>query len=272
MSHQFARAHWGFSLVGLLITMACIAVLASILLTGLNKAVTGEGSAVDGTVRSFEDKAYLTVLYQSMAVAANESRGGMYLTPNGVSGSKDVAENTSANLFSAMVINNYTTCRQLISGNEYSGYVQEKYDYNFAAHSPATRVFWDRSFKADLADLSNVSFAHQPLCGDRFDDGWKAAFDSRWPLLGNRGPRDGVDNPQSYTYGRNGKWGGHIVFGDGHVEFVESFTPNGLTFRSSTGETLPDNIFKMDGKPNGSDAVLAFTKQMTKQGPTLQWD
>jgi prepilin-type processing-associated H-X9-DG protein len=266
-----SRTRFGFSIVGLLITMACIVVLASILLTGLNKAVTGEGSAVDGTVRSFEDKMYLTALYQSMAVAATETRGEGYLTPNGVSGSKDVAENNTANLFSAMVMRNYTTCHQLFSGNEYSGYVQEKVDYDFTAHNPAQKVFWDRTFKGDLADLSNTSFAHQPLYGDRFDDGWKATLNSRWPLIGNRGPKDGVENPQSYTYGRNGKWGGHIVFGDGHVEFVESFIPNGLTCQIN-GETLPDNIFKVDTKPNGPDAVLAFTKIMTKQGPTLQWD
>ena len=105
----------------------------------------------------------------------------------------------------------------------------------------------------------------------RRDKGWKSTLDSRWPLIGNRGPKDGIDNPQSLTYGRSGQWGAHVLFGDGHVEFINTFTPNGVVF-IMRGETYQDNIYKMDDGPNGGDAVLAFTKQMTRQGPTLQWD
>lgn len=261
----------GFSIVGILISMALLVVLFSLLMTAMNKAVTGQGSAVQGTVRSVQDEWYLSALFQSMVAHSLDNKGERFLTPSEVSGSKDPAENTTANLYSAMVMQQYTNCKQLISGNEYSGYVQEMTDYDMAAYQPARKIFWDSDFKADLADLSNVSFAHQPLFGDRFDDHWQNALSSNFPNLGNRGPKDGVANPQSYTYGRNGQWGGHLVFGDGHVAYVDSFTPNGITFTQG-GETYQDNIFKMDGRANGGDAVLAFTMKMTRNGPELQWD
>ncbi len=267
---QLNRIH-GFSLVGLLFTMVIIVVLFSLLMTSLNKAVTGEGSALQGTVRSVQDEWYLTALFQSMMAHSLDVRGNRYITPSEVSGSGNAEENTTANLFSVMVMKSYTTCRQLISGNEYSGYVQEKTDYDFTAYNAARRMYWDPSFKADLSDLSNVSFAHQPLYGDRFDDHWKQSLSSTFPLLGNRGPKDGQHDPQSFTYGRNGQWGGHLVFGDGHVEYVDTFTPNGITFMQG-GETYQDNIFKVDGRLNGGDSVLAFTRKMTRSGPELQWD
>lgn len=270
-THSSQHRDGGFSLVGILISMAIMVVLFSLLMTSLNKAVTGEGSAVQGTVRSVQDEWYLTALFQSMVAHSIDSKGERFLTPSELSGSKDISENNTANVFSAMVMKNYTTCKQLISGNEYSGYVQEKIDYDFTAYNAAKKMYWDKSFVADLSDLSNVSFAHVPLYGDRFDDHWQNSLDSRFPILGNRGPKDGVENPQSFTYGRNGQWGGHLVFGDGHVEYVNSFTPSGITF-TDRGETYADNIFKVDGRANGGDAVLAFTKKMTKNGPELQWD
>ena len=46
------QRHRGLSLVGLLVTMVCLVALFAIGLSSLNKAVTGEGSAVEGTVRS----------------------------------------------------------------------------------------------------------------------------------------------------------------------------------------------------------------------------
>jgi len=260
----------GFSMVGMLITMVCIVVLFSLMMTSLNKAVTGEHSQHAGTVDSFKDETYLYGLFQSMAVHAADNKE-VYLVPSDLSGSKDISQNTTANLFSAMVMQNYTPTNQLISGNEYSGYVEEKTDYNPSLYNPTNRVFWDPSFQADLLRLSNVSFAHMPLYGDRFTKQWRATMDSGIPLLGNRGPKDGVENPQSMSCGKNGVWGGHVAFGDGHIVFTKSFTPTGVVFEIK-GQRYPDNIFKMEDGPSGGDAMLGFTKSMSKKGPELQND
>lgn len=271
MHHPSVRLRRGFSLVGILISMAIMVVLFALLMTSLNKAVTGQGSAVQGTVRSVQDEWYLSALFQSMVAHSIDNKGQEFLIPSELSGSNDVADNTTANVYSAMVMNNYTSCKQLISGNEYNGRVQEKLDYDMTAYKPADKVYWDKTFVADLNDLSNVSFAHVPLHGERFDRHWKNELSSTFPVLGNRGPKDGIDNPQSYTYGRNGQWGGHLCFGDGHVSYVNTFSPNGIVYNFK-GETKPDNIFKIDADFGGPDAVLGFTKKMLKAGPMLQWD
>jgi hypothetical protein len=259
-----------FSLVGLLVTMVCIVILFAIGMSAMNKAVTGEGSASQGTVRSFEDKLALYTIYTSLAANAPDHRG-RFITPSDVSGRGDVAENTTANLYSAMIMQHYVEPKSLISGNEYSGWVIPDEDYDYQAYDPRGGVYWDPTFEADLEDYSNVSFAHVPLFGERFDRHWCDSMSSGFPLVGNRGPRDGIDDPDSLTYGRSGRWGGHAVFGDGHVDFFETFTPPGVLF-DRDGQRYADNIFKVEDGPAGRDAILSFTKKMTAQGPELQWD
>ncbi len=260
----------GFSLVGLLITMVCIVVLFSILMSSLNKVVTGEGSAVQGTVRSFQDELALYGLFQSMAVHAAEDRN-RFIVPSNIAASRDISLDTTANLFSAMVMQNYTVPRQLISGNEYSGYVEEYLEYDYTRYNPAAHEYWDPNFKADLHDLSHVSYAHMPLFGKRLEKRWRSTFGNTFPLIGNRGPQDGVDNPQSRSYGRNQRWGGHAVFGDGHVQFFDTFTPAQL-YIEQDGQRYSDNMFAMESGPHGEDAILSFTKSMSAAGPELQYD
>lgn len=257
-------------MIGMLITMVCIVVLFAILMNSLNKAVTGQKTQQIGTVRSFEDKLYLTAIYQSMLANASENKG-KYITPTGVAQRNDVALNITANLFSAMVMANYTVPKQLISGNEYSGYVREKTDYDYTAYDPVAGVHWDTTFEADLKRSSHVSFGHLPLCGKRFEKKWLSTMDTLFPLVGNRGPKDGVNSPDSWACGRDGVWRGHIVYGDGHIDFVDSPTPNGLTFMEE-GHRVQDNIFAMEDGANGEDAIISFTESMSKDGPKLQFD
>jgi prepilin-type processing-associated H-X9-DG protein len=261
----------GFSLVGMLVTMVCILVLFVVLMNSINKATTGQGSAVQGTVRSFEDQMQLASLGQVMVASAQDNRG-RYITPSEMTATKDVGLNTTANLMSAMVMNHYATCKLLMSANEYSPYVLEKTDYDYEAYNPTTRVMWDTTFEADLSNISNTSYAHMPLCGERFDKQWKTTMDGKVPLVGNRGPKDGVHDPNSWSYGRNGQWGGHIVFGDGHVEFTNSFALPGLSVKTKEGQMVPDNVFNMETGAKGSDGILSFTKKMTKDGVELQFD
>lgn len=260
----------GFSMIGILITMACIVVLFAIMMNSVNKSVTGQGTQQSGTVRSFQDELYLKAIFDSMMVHSLENKG-VYIVPSDVSGSKDISQNTTANLYSVMLMQNYTVPKQLISGNEYSGYVEECTDYNFEAFDPNVRSYWDSNFKADLKKVSNVSFAHMPFFGDRFDKQWRSTMNSMYPLLGNRGPQDAVNSVNSYACGRDGIWRGHVVFGDGHIQFVENPLIAGLSVKQD-GKSEPDNLFKMESGPNGLDAIFSFTKIMTKKGPELQFD
>ncbi|MCH8824937.1 MAG: prepilin-type N-terminal cleavage/methylation domain-containing protein [Planctomycetes bacterium] len=271
MEHFTYRA---FSLIGMMVSLVIMLVLSVLLLNGLNDATTGQKSAKVGTVASLRDKEYLRGLFQGMAYSHNDlsgSKNSYYLTPSIVAGDDDISRNTTANLYSAMIIQRYTVPQNLISGNEYNPDIWMDEDYNMNAYDPYNGVFWDTNFKADLAKESNVSFAHMPLYGKRYQQHWKFTVDSRSVLFGNRGPAAGVDNPDSLTYGRNKQWGGHIVFGDGHVDFVTTFFAPGVSF-SLDGVDTADNIFAMEDGEEGIDAILSFTKLMHEYGPELQYD
>jgi hypothetical protein len=170
-----------------------------------------------------------------------------------------------------MIAQSYTVPGQLISGNEFNPAVVRDEDYDYQSFSPREGTYWDPSFVADLVTGSNTSFAHVPLHGERLRRMWRFTAGSRTPLLGNRGPAGGVHDPTSLTYGRNGVWGGHVVYGDGHVEFHDTFTPAGVTYGGGA-ERRPDNIFDAEEGADGLDAKLTFTKKMTEEGPEVQWD
>ncbi len=259
------------SLVGMLVAMAILLVLVVIMSNALSKAMTGNSTAIQGSVASHEDRMFLLAIFQSMAAQSQETGDGRFLVPSELTRRRDPADNTTASLFSAMVARNFVPTQQLISANEYNPNVEPDENYDYAAYNPATEVFWDPKFLADLDSGANTSFAHVPLFGERLRRSWHFSADSRVPLMGNRGPKDGQLGPFTYTIGRSGQWGGHVVFGDGHVEFLETFTPPEVLFESK-GQRLPDNLYKMEDGPSGADAILAFTKRMTAQGPTVQFD
>jgi type II secretory pathway pseudopilin PulG len=193
----------GFSILGVLVAMACVIILMAIMLPAVQKAKT--------TARSIADANSLSQLYASM-IAVTYQPGPGLPTPSEADGSKDAAANTTANLYSLLITQMTFPPSMLISSNERNPYIWADEDYNYSAINPAAGVHWDPSFKADLANESNVSFAHMPLFGDRYDRHWKGvAMDSRFPILGNRGPKDGRYDPESYTI-EDGRWvGAHIL-------------------------------------------------------------
>ncbi len=120
MEHFTLRA---FSLIGMMVSMVIMLVLTVLLLNGLNDATTGQKSAKVGTIASFKDKEYLRSLFQGMAYSHADlsgSKNSYYITPSIVAGDDDISQNTTANLYSAMIAQRYTVPKQLISGNEYN--------------------------------------------------------------------------------------------------------------------------------------------------------
>jgi hypothetical protein len=262
----------GFSLIGTLITMACLLVLMVISLNAINRAITGAGTALPGTVRSTQDMAQLYRLHQAFYIAGRDMHESHMPVPSAMVGSDDYGLNTTANLYSALIARQYLTPELLVAANEFNPYIGPMFGYNyFAAHNPVNGIFWDMNFSADLSRRANVSFAHMPLSGERYERGWNLDLSPRVVMFGNRGPKDGIDNPESFTYGRGGVWGGHIVYADGNIVFLQTFTPDNLRYELA-GETHPDNIFAMETGPFGSDVILAFTEEMTSDGPVLQYD
>jgi prepilin-type processing-associated H-X9-DG protein len=258
-----------YSIIGLLVTMTCILVLAVVLLTALNQSITGGGSTRPNTVRSFQDELLLAGLFQSFHIGSQLDAGG-WPVPSEASGG-DWSEDTTANLFSLLVALRMVAPENLISANERNPVVQVKADYDYGMIRPDRGLHWDPSFRANLEKESNVSFAHMPLFGERFDRYWGPSLASSFPLFGNRGPMNGTVNATSYTMGLDGSWGAHIVFGDGHVAFTDSFTLGGRTVEVD-GVSKADNLYVMEEGPNGDDAILSFTREMSEHGPVLQFD
>lgn len=262
-----------FSLVGLLVTMACIVVLMAILLGGLNTAMTGAGNTIPGSVASVKDQMTLQEIFKGMLAstditgASRRSSGGGFPVPSLVQGQARRELDTSASMWSLVVMQHGVAPRMLISANERNPNVEVCEQYDFRAYDPAAGVFWDPKFKANLADGSNVSFAHVPLWGRRFDTHWaKVSLDSMFPLFGTRGPKDGDPTALSYTLGRNGRWAGHMCFADGHAEWLEDMA---LPGRLDAG---PDKLFWWEEGASGGDAVIAFTRMVGPRGPTLEFD
>jgi len=264
------RRRAGLSLIGLVVALGCLVILFALGLTALNRAMTGGGTASKGTVRSMSDQLSLYALYQSMAAGALD-HDGRFIVPSELVGDGDAAVDITANLYSAMVMENYISPEQLISANEFSPYVEADTDYNYRGYDAVGAVFWDGGFVADLEVLSNVSFAHMPLYGKRFERYWGSGLGPHTALVGNRGPKDGKEDPESYTYGRDGRWAGHIVLGDGHIEHLRSFVAGSVFYRGE-GAARADNIFAVEDGLEGIDAILSFTKRMTEDGPELQHD
>jgi competence protein ComGC len=263
-----ADRHRGNSLVGILVTMAIIVVLFAVLMSSVNTAVTGAGNTTPGSVRSVQDQMQLHQIAVASFIAGQQQGLKGAPTPSARSKASTNSLDSTANIYSLLVAERYAEPSMLISKNERNPnvYLIDGYDWN--AVRPTDEVYWDPRFKADLTRVSHVSYAHVPLCGQRARNWTEVRLDSRFPLLGTRGPAQGQPNPQSLTYGREGTWAGFQAFGDGHVDFTEVFDAKGLAL----ADGRPDNAYAMDTDPDGNDAVLAFTQVMRDGVPTLQWD
>ena len=252
----------GLSLVGMLVTLMCLAMLLAIALPSIQQSVTGikeEGGKAAVSGWGVQDQLNLYALMQSLNVAALGSNED-FPRPSELSGSRDLGDDTTANLYSLMVMQRMISPKQLVS--KVDTLVEVDDDYDFLQYDPRSRVYWDPAFSADLDDISNVSYAHMPLFGDRLDRHWGPQLSTSFPLFGNRGPRDGIETDESYAC-FNGLWSGYVAFGDGHVEFLDSPGQFG---------NGPDGLFRMDDPDRHADAILGFTSAMDESGPTLQWD
>jgi hypothetical protein len=191
-------------------------------------------------------------------------------------GEEDITQNTTANLFSLGVMQNYFAPELCVSPQEPSQrvIVLDTSTYDWKQYRPASGVYWDTAFKADLTDVSHVSYAHMPLFGKRRELYWCDRMNTTFPIIGNRGPLNGVHNPQSVTnriHPPGDRWNGYVCFIDNHVDQLSTFTPDGLSF-TQDGKEVPDNIFAVEDGAAGADAILSFTTKMTKDGPVLQHD
>jgi len=269
------RALTRTELLALIVCLLLLLVVAMVIFNGRGKP----------NIDRLKDAAQIRALDQCFVVYAREFYGArpipslmMFTSRKGVEtsarGGEDISLNTTANLFSACIMQNYLNSQMCISPAEANPNVKSLAadDYNYESYSVLDDTMWDSTFKADLQTGSNVSYAHMPLFGELRARHWRQTLGGAdWPMLGNRGPRDGISDPNSYTfkfYEPHDQWSGNICFADGHVEYLEGLP---TSHNANGGMTNTQGLFRYD-KEHDADGILSFTKSMNAQGPTLQWD
>jgi len=276
------RPEQGFTLVELLVVIAIIALLIGLLLPALAKA--------QQNAKSVKDANNVTQIHKSMLTFAQNEQGGKLPTPGLINrkpmplggqggtinipgqGEEDFARNNSANLYSALVAQEYFNTAILVGPTEVNPVVVEKQNYNYRAYDPGTDSYWDLTFFANIHQTpganataaSHTSYAHLALCGERKKNTWRNTSDSTKPIIGTRGTArgriTGDDYRLSYTlqlHGGNKEWAGNVCHADNHTELFKTFYPNNIAHECGSINLSKDNIYNWDFTSGGCLGKLA---------------
>jgi len=269
----------GFTLIELLTVMAIIALLVGLLLPALAQA--------RAKAQMTKDQTQIKQIHAAWATFSRDYNG-IFPTPGIINrlpdpqlgddspgrGPQDLEANTSAAMYSACIMQNYFTPQILIAPTEPSGFVSNKDDYNWSLYDPLGDIYWDADEEGNAPDdagnyiplavrlcadhganrICNVSYAHTPICGARRINEWKDSLNSKWAIIGNRGPECGDDQDEEIYYGSvtlefhggRKQWVGNIGYNDNHVELHDTFYPDGMNYVDENNDTVPDNLFSND--------------------------
>jgi hypothetical protein len=219
-------------------------------------------------------------------------------------GDIDEIQNNHANLHGAMIGRGYVNAQILVSPAEVNSKVVACATYNMNRINPATDCYWDpidqagagsggtlpnpaTGFRADLTTQCNTSYAVMPLDpAARRRTEWRNTGNSRFAIMGNRGPKAGNPTSADYTnsktlliHGGSKEWDGNIGYNDNHVEYGRTFYPENvkpLNQASCSGggadlivnSLSQDNIFKNDtgcqaNAKKNVDSVLWIQRRST---------
>lgn len=283
-----------FTLIELLVVMAIIALLIGLLLPALAKARAQAKLLKDGT--------QMKQVQQSWIVYSNQSEG-IFPTPGLKNrlpdpvlgddipgrGPEDITLNTTANVHSMMIVENYYDPVILVGPTEPNGRVVVKGDYDYSVVDITEDIYWDDTFVTELNNdtdaVCHTSYASMPLVGSRKKSQWINSSDSKYASIGNRGTRMGELVAESITYdihGSKDQWVGNICFQDNHIQVSNTLYPEGLNYTDGDG-TVPDNLFNLDCAgvacdQSGGDVWLVIYTQV-EDNPnwpvpmtSVQWD
>ena len=258
----------GHSLIGLVVTLGCMALLAAVILPSLRSSITGDGRATPSSAWGMQDQIQIQSIVRAMITDAMAGRD-TFIIPSELCDYGREEDNTTASFWSAMVMERLVSPKHLVAPGD-RGWVERIERYDYSVYDPREGVCWDSMFSADLDDVSNVSYAHMPLLRERLDRWWHGEAGGTFPIIGSRGPRDGDPAEASFTLDDDGQWRGWVCRSDGSIEWHEH-TTIGAHWRRRGGPST-DNLFRIDDVYDDDDAMLGFTSVMDGSSPTFQWD
>src|SRR5688572_6301146 len=207
--YETCRNRRAFTRTEAIVCVVCVVLLFVVLIPILLEGIRGD--KYRGNKQS-RDASQIRGINQSWLVFAREFDDAMptpglmnRLPVDGTRepgrGEEDVAQNTTANLHSMCIMQNFYSAELCVSPSEPNPAVRilPSDEYNFELYKPASSSYWDPALTADLKTGSNVSYASMPIHGRFRDRQWRETLDGHWPILGNRGPLNGVHDPNSFT-------------------------------------------------------------------------
>jgi hypothetical protein len=199
-----------------------------------------------------------------MLSMAQETKGLKMPTPGLInrvgtdpgSGTEDYVQNRTQWLYSACVARNLFNTDLLLGPTEINPQIVEYKNYNYDMYRPAQDTYWDTGMAANVAaaagstNFSNTSYAHLVLCGYRKDNQWRGTLDSTKPHFVTRGTNEGTtqganfeQSPTLRLHGPAKSWEGNCCFADNHMEYIESFKPENVSWECDSLNLTKDNIF-----------------------------
>lgn len=259
LNRRFARGFSLTNLVTIVVVLVAAFVAIGVILPTLGRTHCGS--------RQLKDSVHVRGIHQGMVLWA-QSNQDAYPLPSRIDINNDTvaaegrAKDTTANIFSILIYNNYFSPELCVSPAEVNPAI--RVDENYAFCEPPTAVnpkkaLWDPAFSADFTGgkTGNFSYGHMVPANERLEKTWKNTFDASQAVLGNRGPlivgmggsgatRDYKAAKKSNTFlihGGRKTWEGNIAYNDNHVGFETSVAPELTTYKDTAGAEQRDCLF-----------------------------